>query len=67
MKATSTTNFQVGQKIKMTYRNGISTEGFIAEIKSDRIRAVPLGQEDNGIGFGFALRAINYVVSVEII
>jgi hypothetical protein len=61
------TKFQVGQKIRMTYSNGVFTEGTIVEIKSDRIRAVPFGQADDGIGFGFAFRAIGKVIAVEII
>lgn len=59
--------FQVGQKIRMTYTNGVFTEGVIVEIKSDRVRAIPTNQKDDGIGFGFAFRAINKVVCIDFI
>lgn len=59
--------FSIGQQIRMTYSNGIITEGTIVEVKSDRVRAVPVGMQDDGIGFGFAFRAIGRVVSVEVI
>lgn len=64
---TSNIQFQVGQKIRMTYTNGVFTEGTIVEIKSDRVRAIPFGQADDGIGFGFAFRAIGKVVSVQVL
>jgi len=67
MQTTQSTQFKIGQQIRMTYINGVTTEGTIAEIKSDRVRAIPLGQNDDGIGFGFAFRAINRVVTVQII
>ena len=63
----TTLKFAVGQQIRMTYSNGLFTEGVIAEVKSDRVRAVPFGQEDDGIGFGFAFRALGRVVNVEVI
>lgn len=68
MIATAQTQFKSGQHVRMIYKNGVVIEGTIAEVKSDRIRAVPFGQTDDGIGFGFALRAISLnVVTVELI
>jgi hypothetical protein len=67
MNATSQTTFAVGQHIRMTYANGVYTDGVIAEVKSDRVRAIPFNQKDDGIGFGFAVRAIGKVISVQVI
>lgn len=57
--------FYVNQKIRVTYKNGHVSEGTIVEVRDDRVRAVHLGREDDGVGFGFAFRAINYVITVE--
>ncbi len=64
---TNINQFYIGQEIRMTYPNGLSTQGKIVEITSDRVRAVPFGQTDDGIGFGFMFRAIGRVISVEIL
>ena len=61
-------NYQIGQKIRMTNKiNGRVVEGTIVDVKEDRVRATPLGEEDNGIGFGFHFRALGRVCAVEVI
>jgi hypothetical protein len=61
-------NFKVGQKIRvLNLINKAVSEGTIVDVKSDRVRAVPFGEKDNGIGFGFHFRAVNRACRVEII
>lgn len=60
-------NFHVNQKIRVTYKNGVVSEGTIVEVKSDRVRAIHFGRVDDGVGFGFAFRAIGRVITVEVI
>lgn len=67
MQANANTQFEIGQNICVTYKNGIKTEGTVVEVRNDRLRAVPKGQIDDGIGFGFAFRAINYVITVDVV
>ena len=61
-------NFTVGQKIRMTLNNSKRVlEGVIVDVQHDRVRATANGEKDDGIGFGFHLRALDRFCVVEVI
>ena len=42
-------------------------EGVIVDVQHDRVRATANGEKDDGIGFGFHLRALDRFCVVEVI
>jgi hypothetical protein len=64
MRASPTTPFHVGQRVRMTYRDRArSITGTITEVKEDRIYAA--SDESGDSNFGFHRRAIDRVVTIE--